>query len=154
MICKSLINVTILYHIIPYRTVPYFWEKIQHFVGLVTYGTCLHRFYIQTSLFWTPNICINVNCFFFFWGGGGALWNSFLRNPFVAKGSPSKVWSVLGIRIRIRRIRMFLDLPDPYLDPIVRGMILGPAQDPAPDPAPDPSLSHKCVERTDIMPAK
>jgi hypothetical protein len=36
--------------------------------------------------------------------------------------------AVLGIRIQIRRIRMFLDLPDP--DPLVRGA----------DPAPDPSL--------------
>ncbi len=65
----------------------------------------------------------------------------------MAEGSPSKVWSVLGIRIR-----MFLGLPDPDLDPKVRGMVLG--TDPAPDPAPDPSVSHKCVERTEIMPAK
>ncbi len=76
-------------------------------------------------------------------GGGGALWNSFLSNPFVAEGSPSKVWSVLGIRIQIR---IFLDLPDPDPDPIVRGMVPGPATDPAPDPAPDPSLSHKCLQ--------
>jgi hypothetical protein len=39
---------------------------------------------------------------------------------------------------------MFLGLPDPDLDPLVRGT----------DPAPDPFLSHKCVERTEIMPAK
>jgi hypothetical protein len=42
---------------------------------------------------------------------------------------------VLGIRIR--RLRMFLGLPDP--DPLVRGM--------DPDPDPDP-FSHRCVERT------
>ncbi len=47
---------------------------------------------------------------------------------------------VLGIQIR--RIRMFLGLPDP--DSLVRGM--------APDP--DPSLSHKGLERTEIMLAK
>jgi hypothetical protein len=43
--------------------------------------------------------------------------------------------AVLGIRNRnrIRRILMFFGLPDPDLDP---------------------SLSHKCVERTEIMPAK
>jgi hypothetical protein len=35
---------------------------------------------------------------------------------------------------------MFLGLPDP--DPLVRGT----------DPVPDPD--HKCVERTEIMPAK
>jgi hypothetical protein len=36
------------------------------------------------------------------------------------------------LRIRIRRIRMFLGLLDP--DPLVRGT------DPAPDPAPGPSI--------------
>ncbi len=36
---------------------------------------------------------------------------------------------------------MFLGLPDP--DPLVRGM--------NPDPDPDPSLSHKGVQRTEIM---
>ncbi len=40
--------------------------------------------------------------------------------------------AVLGIRIRIRRIRMFLGLPALDLDPLVRGT--------DPDPAPDPSL--------------
>ncbi len=40
---------------------------------------------------------------------------------------------------------MFLHLPDPNLDPIVRGAV----PDTAPDPAPDPSLSLKCVERTE-----
>jgi hypothetical protein len=53
--------------------------------------------------------------------------------------------TVLGIRIRnriqIRRIRMFLSLPDPDLDPLVRGT----------DPAPNPSISHKCLERTELM---
>jgi hypothetical protein len=39
---------------------------------------------------------------------------------------------------------MFLGLPDP--DPLVRGT--------DPDPASDPSLSYKCVEQTEIMPAK
>ncbi len=52
---------------------------------------------------------------------------------------------VLGIRIR-NRIRKFLGLPDPDLDPLVRGT------DPAPDP--DPFLFFKCVERTEIMPSK
>ncbi len=47
--------------------------------------------------------------------------------------------------IRIRRIRLFLGLPDP--DPLVRGA----NPDPALDPAPDPSLSHKCLERTDLI---
>ncbi len=37
-------------------------------------------------------------------------------------------------------IRMFLDLPDS--DPLVRGAY------------PDPPFSHKCVERTEIIPAK
>jgi hypothetical protein len=41
--------------------------------------------------------------------------------------------SNVGDRIRIRRIRMFLGLPDP--DPLVKGT----DQDPE-DPAPDPSL--------------
>ncbi len=57
---------------------------------------------------------------------------------------------VLGIRIwnriPIRRIRMCLGLLDPDPDPIVRGM--------DPDPDPDHYLSHKCFERTEIMPAK
>jgi hypothetical protein len=48
---------------------------------------------------------------------------------------------------------MFLGLPDSDPDPLVR------VADPDPlvkvaDPDPDPSLSHKCVERTEIMPAK
>jgi hypothetical protein len=47
--------------------------------------------------------------------------------------------AVLGIRFR-KRIRMFLGLSDP--DPLVRGT------------DPDPSPLHKCVERTEIMPAK
>ncbi len=38
--------------------------------------------------------------------------------------------AVLRIRIRIHRIHMFLGLPDPDLDPLVRGM----------DPDPHPSL--------------
>jgi hypothetical protein len=54
------------------------------------------------------------------------------------------VLAVLGIRIQIRRIRVFLGLPDPY--PSVRGT--------DPDPAPDPSLSHKGLERTKTMLAK
>jgi hypothetical protein len=41
--------------------------------------------------------------------------------------------AVLWIRIRIRRIHMFLGLPDP--DPLVRGM--------DPDPAPDLSIMQK-----------
>ncbi len=41
---------------------------------------------------------------------------------------------------------MFLGLPDPDPDPLVRDM--------DPDLAPDPSLSHKDVERTEIMLAK
>jgi hypothetical protein len=40
------------------------------------------------------------------------------------------------LRIRIHRIHMFLDLPDP--DPLVRGM--DPDKDPALDPDPDPSI--------------
>jgi hypothetical protein len=44
---------------------------------------------------------------------------------------------VLGIRIR-NRIRMFLGLPDPTLDPLVGGT------DPDPDPAPDLLFSHMC----------
>jgi hypothetical protein len=40
--------------------------------------------------------------------------------------------SVLRIRIRIHRIRMFLGLPDPAPDPLVRGM--------DPEPVPDPSV--------------
>ncbi len=50
--------------------------------------------------------------------------------------------TVLGIRIRnriqIRRICMFLGLPDLDPDPLVRGT--DPDPDPDPDPAPDPSL--------------
>ncbi len=38
------------------------------------------------------------------------------------------------IRIRIRRIHMFLGLPDPHPDPLVTSM------DSAPDPAPDPFI--------------
>jgi hypothetical protein len=45
---------------------------------------------------------------------------------------------VLGIRILIRRIRMFLGLLDPDPDILVRGI------DPVPEP--DPSLSHKDVD--------
>ncbi len=41
---------------------------------------------------------------------------------------------------------MFLGLPDPGPDPLVRGTDL--------DPAPDPSFSHGCVERTEIIPSK
>ncbi len=41
-------------------------------------------------------------------------------------------WLIAVSGIRIRRIRMFLGLPDPDPDSIVRGM--------DPDPAPDPSL--------------
>ncbi len=48
--------------------------------------------------------------------------------------------AALGIRIRIR---MFLGLADPDL--LVRGTNTDP------DPSP---FSHKCVERTKIMPAK
>jgi hypothetical protein len=40
---------------------------------------------------------------------------------------------------------MFLGLLDPDPDPLVRGT--------DPDSDPDP-FSHKCVERTEIMPAK
>ncbi len=41
---------------------------------------------------------------------------------------------------------MFLGLLDPDPDPLVR--------DTAPDSVPDQGPSHKCVERTEIMPAK
>ncbi len=41
-------------------------------------------------------------------------------------------------RIRIHRIHVFLGLPDPYPDPLVRGM--DPDPDPALDPDPDPSI--------------
>jgi hypothetical protein len=44
------------------------------------------------------------------------------------------------------RIRMFLGLPDPHPDLLVTSTDL--------DPAPDPSLSHKSVERTEIIVAK
>jgi hypothetical protein len=47
-------------------------------------------------------------------------------------GTAALLIPVLGIRIR--RIRMFLGLPDPDPDPLVRGA------NPAPDPDPDPSL--------------
>ena len=48
---------------------------------------------------------------------------------------------------------MFLGLLDPDPDPLVRDTDQDPASDP--DPAPDPHLfSHKCVERTEIMPSK
>jgi hypothetical protein len=40
---------------------------------------------------------------------------------------------------------MFLDLLDSDPDQVIYT---------DPDPAPDPSLSHKCVERTEIMLAK
>jgi hypothetical protein len=43
-------------------------------------------------------------------------------------------FSVLQIRILIRRNHMFLGLLDPDPDPLVRGMV------PDPDPAPDPSI--------------
>jgi hypothetical protein len=66
---------------------------------------------------------------------------SFFYSKWIKLGTtPSKSCAVLGIRIRILRIRMFLGLPDP--DPLVRGA------------DPDPSLSHKCIERAEIMPAK
>ncbi len=43
---------------------------------------------------------------------------------------------MLGIRIRIRKIRMFLSLPDPHSDPLVTST----------DPARDPSImKQKCV---------
>jgi hypothetical protein len=58
---------------------------------------------------------------------------------FLEKLSFDNKKTVLGIRIR--RISIFLDLPDP--DPIVRSM--------DPDPAPNVSLSHKGVEQTNIM---
>jgi hypothetical protein len=49
---------------------------------------------------------------------------------------PDILTPVLRIRIRIRRIRMFFGLLDPYSDPLVRGM--------DPDPDPDPSITkHK-----------
>ncbi len=47
----------------------------------------------------------------------------------------SEINPVLQIRIRIHPIHMILGLPDPDLDPLVRGM------DPDPDPAPDPDPS-------------
>ncbi len=45
------------------------------------------------------------------------------------------VFRILGYGVG-DRIPMFLGLPDPALDPLIRGMDL----DPDPDPAPDPSL--------------
>jgi hypothetical protein len=45
------------------------------------------------------------------------------------------------LKIRIRRIHMFLGLPDLDSDPLVRGT----------DPALNPYLSNKGVERTEIM---
>jgi hypothetical protein len=67
--------------------------------------------------------------------GGG---NAAHRKPLIM------LKTVLGIRIRnrIRRISMFLGLPDPDPDPFVRVQIrILP-------------FSHKCVEQTAIMPAK
>ncbi len=54
-----------------------------------------------------------------------------------------RLFAALGIRIRIRRIRMFLGLPDP--DPLVRGtdpdpLVRGTHPGTDPDPVPDPSL--------------
>jgi hypothetical protein len=43
----------------------------------------------------------------------------------------------IQVRIRIRRIRMFLGLLDPDSDPLVRGMDLGM------DPDPDPSITKQ-----------
>jgi hypothetical protein len=58
--------------------------------------------------------------------------------------------SVLGIsiRIRIRRIHMFLGLPDPHQNPFVRDLKAGP------DPALDPDLTiikKKIVRKTLIL---
>ncbi len=64
------------------------------------------------------------------------VFRAMLRSPNPIHG---QLQAVLGIRIRICRIRMFLGLPD--LDPLVWGL----------DPDPDPSLQHKCVERTEKM---
>ena len=43
------------------------------------------------------------------------------------------------MRIRIHRIHMFVGIPDPDRDPLVRGM----DPDPALDPDPDPSIMQK-----------
>jgi hypothetical protein len=45
-----------------------------------------------------------------------------------------RIHNTTGMTQPVMRIRMFLGLPDPNLDPLVSGM------DPAPDPAPDPSI--------------
>jgi hypothetical protein len=57
--------------------------------------------------------------------------------PVIKECKAQLILPVLGIWIR--RIRMFLGLPDP--DSLVRGI----------NPDPDPSLFHKCVERTEEM---
>jgi hypothetical protein len=46
----------------------------------------------------------------------------------------SSLFPVFRIHIRIRRIHMFLGLPDPHPDPLVRDM------DPDSAPDPDPSI--------------
>jgi hypothetical protein len=51
-------------------------------------------------------------------------------------------YAVFRILIRIRRILMFPGHPDPHRDPLVISTDL------------DPSLSHKSVERTEIMVVK
>jgi hypothetical protein len=75
-------------------------------------------------------------------GGSGSAWISLQGPDFSGMGNlqglaprtgghsrhKGMYKAVLGIRIQIHRIRMFLGLPDP--DPLVRGA----------DPAPDPSL--------------
>jgi hypothetical protein len=48
--------------------------------------------------------------------------------------------------IRIRRIRIFLGLPDQHSDPLVTST--------NPAPAPDPSISHKSVELTEVIDCK
>ncbi len=48
-------------------------------------------------------------------------------------------WNLKNKVRGVGTVRMFLGFPDP--DALVRGT----------DPAPDPSLSHKCVERTEIL---
>jgi hypothetical protein len=67
------------------------------------------------------------------------------------KNSLSKILAVLGIQIR-----MFLGLPDPAPDQLVRGTDPDSAPDQLvrgtdPDSAPDPSFAHKCVDRTELI---